>query len=118
MNKRKAIKDLNKFRSVIQSYQTTGIRIKGNRNILVDAKAEGFDIGIEINGDQNIAIKTEAIGPNSDKTMEKYTYILGELDRDKTDVSRIRQLYEEIKSWSPTIAQIIINILTKNQVFK
>jgi len=117
MNKKKAIEELKTFLSNIQkSKGTTGFKIVGKENIIVYNYAEGFDTGFDIGGEKNIAIYNEAQGPNYEKMVENYHYLLAELDRPSTERSRIKKFYEELKHWGPTIANVVFRILEKNGI--
>jgi len=117
MDKKKTIEELKKFLSNIQkSRGTTGFKIEGKGNIVAYNYAEGFDIGYEISGDDNIAIHNEAHGPNYEKILENYHYLIAELDRPNTEQSRVREFYGELKSWGPTIATVVLKILEKTGI--
>lgn len=116
--KEKAIDELKVFLSNIEKIKgITGFKISGKGNIIIGNYAEGFDIGFDISGDENIAIDNEAHGPNYGKIIEKYHYLLSELDRPNPESSKIRKLSEELKYWGPTIAKVALKILEKYSIF-
>jgi hypothetical protein len=117
MDKKKAVEELKKFLSNLQkSSGTTGFKIEGKRNIAVNNYAEGFDTGFDISGEDNIAIHNEAQGPNHEKIIEKYHYLIAELDRPNTEQSKVKKIYEELKSWGPSIATVVLKILEKSGI--
>lgn len=116
MEKKKALEELKQFLANILKGMSTGFRIKGKGNILSNNYAEGFDVGYDITGDDNILIDNEANGPNNEQIVESLHYIMAELDRKNTDRSRLKKIYDELKDWAPTIALVVLKILTKYKI--
>lgn len=113
LEKKKALEELKQFWTNLQKPSRVGFRIEGKGNILYNNYAEGFDVGYDITGDDNILIDNEANGPNKEQIAKSYHYIMAEIDRENTDRSRLQKIYGELKDWAPTIALVVLKILTK-----
>lgn len=106
MEKNKAIEEISKILEKYRSVNTTGFKVSGKGNLIIDSKSVGHKTGFDITGNNNVGVGLESTYLNTEQTiiLEKF---LHEVEENEPKKSIIQQFVKVIKEWGPIGVQII-----------